>query len=68
MSTEREVEISCLEKIRGRAKRLMAENPTLHRDAAFAQAATQLPQTMNRYLFSVATLGARGLRALPLWE
>jgi hypothetical protein len=68
MSTEREVEISCLEKIRGRAKKLMAENPALHRDAAFAQAAQQLPQTMNRYLHAVAVLGVRGIKGLPLWE
>jgi hypothetical protein len=67
MSNEREVETSCLEKMRSRAKELMAANPSLTRDAAFAQAASAMPRTMNQYLYAVSVLGARGIRSLPLW-
>jgi hypothetical protein len=70
MSTdnERSEESACLDKLRARARRLMAANPALSRDASFAQACAQMPNTANRYLHVVAVLGTQGRMALPLWE
>ncbi len=68
MSDDRQTEIQCLEKLRVRARKLMAANPQLSRDAAFAQACAAMPKTTNRYLFARSVLTQRGVPCQPRYK
>jgi hypothetical protein len=67
-STEelREIEASCIEKFRRRARELQRANPSLTADEAYYAAVKQLPEVAARYNFARNVLGDLGVPSLPL--
>jgi hypothetical protein len=63
-----QTEADCLRKFRARARRLMAADPKLKKDIAFAKAVHELPKTANLYQRTRHLLAMAGVRALPLFD
>jgi hypothetical protein len=64
----REIEASCVEKFRRRARELQRGNPALTVEEVRYKSIEQQPQVAARYNFARNILGDLGVPSLPLWE
>jgi len=62
----REIEASCLAKLRARAEMIHAASPGLSRQICFGRAIEEMPRTVVKYQHVRSRLGLAGVAALPL--